>query len=265
MPAQISPLISVMTGAARKAAKGLLRDFGEVEQLQVSRKGPADFVSAADHRVEASLLRELRKARPGFGFLFEEQGAQPGEDPSNVWVIDPLDGTTNFLHGIPHFCISIGLLRAGLPYAGVIYHPISDEMYWAEAGTGAWMNNNRLRVSARRNMEECVFGTGFPYKGRPTMGIAMRQVEPVLKECAGVRRMGAAALDLAYVASGRFDGFWELDLKPWDICAGIVLVREAGGLVTELYNKPDVMTTGSILAANEYLHGPLGNIIRAVT
>jgi myo-inositol-1(or 4)-monophosphatase len=138
-------------------------------------------------------------------------------------------------------------------------------MYWAEAGQGAWVNTNRLRVSARRNMEECVFGTGFPYKGRPTMGLAMRQVEPVLKECAGIRRMGAAALDLAYVAAGRFDGFWELDLKPWDICAGIVLVREAGGLVTELYGNQDVMTSGNILAANEHMHGPLGAIIRPVT
>ena len=265
MPALRSPLITVMTNAARKAAKGLLRDFGEVEQLQVSKKGPSDFVSAADHRVESVLLRELRKARPDYGFLFEEQGAQAGADPSNLWVIDPLDGTTNFLHGIPHFCISIALVRDGVPFAGVVYHPISDEMYTAEAGAGAFVNDHRLRVSARRNIEEAVFGTGFPYKGRPNMGLAMRQVEPVLKECAGVRRMGAAALDLAYVAAGRFDGFWELDLKPWDIAAGIVLVREAGGLVTELYGGPDLLASGNILAANDHLHRPLGDIIRAVT
>jgi myo-inositol-1(or 4)-monophosphatase len=264
VPATPSPLINVMTAAARKAARGLLRDFGEVEQLQVSKKGPSDFVSAADHRVESVLLRELRKARPDFGFLFEEQGAQAGADKGNVWVIDPLDGTTNFLHGIPHFAISIGLVRDGLPFAGVVYHPIVDEMYWAEKGSGAFVNEHRLRVSARRNMEEAVFGTGFPYKGRPTLERAMRQVEPVLRECAGVRRMGAAALDLAYVAAGRFDGFWELDLKPWDIAAGIVLVREAGGLVTELYGAADIMATGNILAANDHLHAPLGAIIRPI-
>jgi myo-inositol-1(or 4)-monophosphatase len=259
-----SPLINVMEAAARKAARGLLRDFGEVEHLQVSKKGPSDFVSAADHRVEGVLLRELKKARPAFGFLFEEQGARVGMDRSNTWVIDPLDGTTNFLHSIPHFAISIGLVRDGVPFAGVIYNPVVEEMYWAEAGSGAWLNERRLRVSARRNMEEAVFATGFPYKGRPTLGLAMRQVEPVLRECAGVRRFGAASLDLAYVAAGRYDGFWELDLKPWDIAAGIVLVREAGGYVSEIYEKGDVMATGNILAANDQLHVPLGTIIRAV-
>jgi len=262
--AQQSPLINVMTAAARKAARGLLRDFGEVEQLQVSKKGPSDFVSAADHRVESVLLRELGKARPEFGFLFEEQGARSGSDVANKWVIDPLDGTTNFLHGIPHFAISIGLVRGGVPFAGVVYHPIADEMYWAESGAGAFVNEHRLRVSARKNMEEAVFATGFPFKGRPTLGLAMRQVEPVLRECAGVRRFGSAALDLAYVAAGRFDGFWELALNPWDIAAGIVLVREAGGFVSELYGEGDVMATGNILAANYHLHAPLGAIIRAV-
>jgi len=254
-----------MTAAARKAARGLLRDFGEVEQLQVSKKGPADFVSAADHRVEGVLLKELAKARPGFGFLFEEQGARPGSDPANTWVIDPLDGTTNFLHGIPHFAISIGLVRDGVPFAGVVFDPIADEMFWAETGSGAWVNERRLRVSARGNMAEAVFGTGFPYKGLPTLGLAMRQVEPVLRQCAGVRRMGAASLDLAYVAAGRFDGFWELGLHPWDIAAGIVLVREAGGFVHEIYGKQDVMVTGNILAANDRLLEPLGDTIRAVT
>jgi myo-inositol-1(or 4)-monophosphatase len=264
-PARRSPLINVMDAAARKAAKGLLRDFGEVEQLQVSRKGPADFVSAADHRVEGVLLRELSKARPEFGFLFEEQGARPGKDPANTWVIDPLDGTTNFLHSIPHFAISIGLVRDGVPFAGVIYNPIYDEMYWAESGSGAWLNDRRLRVSARRHMEDAVFATGFPYKGRPTMALAMRQVEPVLRECAGVRRFGAASLDLAWVAAGRYDGFWELDLKAWDIAAGIVLVREAGGYASEIYGAKDVLATGNILAANDSLHAPLGDIIRAVS
>ncbi|NQV46500.1 MAG: inositol monophosphatase [Rhodospirillaceae bacterium] len=257
-----SALLNVMVAAAQKAARKLVRDFGEVENLQVSRKGPADFVSAADKTAEQTLYRELAKARPGYSFLMEESGAIEGKDSSNCWVIDPLDGTTNFLHGLPHFAISIALERDGEPFAGVIYEPVHDEMFWAEKGQGAFLNGNRLRVSGRANMDEALFATGIPFKGARDHPQFLSQLEAVMAVSAGVRRFGSAALDLAYIAAGRFDGFWETGLSPWDLGAGIVIVREAGGFVSEINGGPKMMESGSILAANDKLHGALGKILR---
>lgn len=259
-----SPLLNVMIAAAQKAARGLVRDFGEVEHLQVSRKGPADFVSAADRKAEAVLAAELTKARPRFGLLMEEGTSVVGADTSNRWIVDPLDGTTNFLHGIPHFAISIALERDGEPVAGVVYEPIYDQMFWAEKGTGAHLNGRRLRVSARRDPADSIFATGIPFKGARDHELFLRQLEAVMAVSAGVRRFGSAALDLAYVAAGRYDGFWETGLNPWDIAAGIVLVREAGGFVSEIDGGPNMLTSGSLLAANNELHGPLGDILRRV-
>jgi myo-inositol-1(or 4)-monophosphatase len=259
-----SPLVNVMVNAAYKAAKGLIRDFGEVEHLQVSKKGPADFVSQADLRAEQILKRELSKARPDYGLLMEEDGGTTGKDVSNRWVVDPLDGTVNFLHGIPHFAISIGVERDGEPHAGVVYNPVTDELYWAEKGQGAHLNERRLRVSARRKMEEALIGTGAPFLGHGDHPRFLRQAEAVIARTAGIRRFGAAALDLAYVASGRLDGFWEEPLNPWDICAGIVLVREAGGYVSEIGGGAAMMASGSVLAANDQLHRPLGDLLRSV-
>ena len=260
-----SAAINVMTGAARKAARGLLRDFGEVEQLQVSKKGPGDFVSAADHRVEKVLRQELKKARPEYSFLMEESGEIIGDDPTNVWIIDPLDGTTNFLHGIPHFAISIGLVRDGEPIAGVIYQPLTDEMFWAEKGNGSWVNERRLRVSARRKLDEAVIGTGAPFLDHGNHGQFIKEVELVMKNTAGIRRFGAASLDLAYVAAGRFDAFWENSLKPWDIAAGIIMVREAGGYVSEIDGGLNMLGSGNVLAANDHLHRPLGLLLRSIS
>lgn len=257
-----SPLLNVMVVAAQKAARKLIRDFGEVEHLQVSKKGPADFVSAADRTAEKVVHAELSRARPNYGFLMEEKGTIAGSDTSNRWIVDPLDGTTNFLHGIPHFAISIALERDGEPFAGVIYEPIHDEMFWAEKGAGAYLNGSRLRVSARRAMDEALFATGIPFRGERDHRLFLRQLEAVMAIVAGVRRTGSAALDLAYVAAGRYDGFWETGLYPWDVAAGIVLVREAGGFVSEVEGGSGMIASGSILAANDRLHAPLGELLR---
>ena len=256
-----SPLLNVMTAAALKAAKGLIRDFGELEQLQVSKKGPADFVSRADHRSESVLRGELMKARPTYGLLMEESGFHAGSDTSNRWVVDPLDGTTNFLHGIPHFSISIALERDGEPYAGVIYSPIPDEMFVAERGSGAFLNGRRLRVSGRRNVEDALFATGIPFMGLANHDLFVRQLEAVMAVSTGVRRFGSAALDLAWVAAGRYDGYWENGLNPWDIAAGIVLVREAGGFVTDLAGGRKMFTGGGVLASNTALHESLIGLV----
>ncbi len=246
-----------MMNAARKAARGLVRDFGEVEQLQVSLKGPADFVSSADIKTEKLLRQELAKARPGFGFLMEEGGEVAGTDGSHRWIIDPIDGTTNFLHGIPHFAISIGLERDGEMVAGVVYEPIHDEMFHAEKGAGAFLNERRLRVSARRKMEEAVFATGIPFKGRPGHREFLAAAAVVMDNAAGIRRFGSASLDLAYVAAGRYEGYWESGIQPWDMAAGIVLVREAGGWVTDLDGGGEMMARGEVVAGNGHLHQPL--------
>jgi len=258
-----SALLNVMMGAARKAARSLLRDFGEVENLQVSRKGPSDFVSSADLKVEKTLRQELKKARPGYGFLLEEEGEIGGEDKSHRWIIDPIDGTTNFLHGIPNFGISIALERDGELIAGVVYQPLGDEMYHAEKGAGAFLNERRLRVSARRKMEDAVLATGIPFHGRDGHESFLRELGAVMKNVAGVRRFGSAALDLAYVAAGRCDAYWECGIKPWDIAAGIVLVREAGGYVTDYQGGNRMFENGQIIAGNDHLHVPLLRLLRA--
>ena len=259
-----SPVINVMVAAARKAARGLIRDFGEVEQLQVSIKGPADFVSAADLKSDRTLKAELSRARPGYGLLFEESGTLEGSDKRHRWIVDPLDGTTNFLHGIPHFAISIGLERDGEIVAGVVYEPTRDELYWAEKGAGAYLNDRRLRVSARRQISEAVIATGLRPSDRekPAIGAIF---STVTANAAGVRRFGAAALDLAYVAAGRLEAFWEFGLSPWDIAAGMILVREAGGYVSDLSGGYSMMTSGDVLAANDHLHLPLAALIREAT
>lgn len=249
-----SALVTVMISAARKAAKGLRRDFGEVEALAVSKKGASDFVSAADLKAEQAIFEELSRARPRYGFVMEEKGEVEGSDNSNRWIVDPLDGTTNFLHGLPHFAISIGLERDRQPYAGVIYNPATDELYWAEKGEGAFCNERRLRVSGRGDLESALFATGLPYKGREGRELALAETDRVLSETAGVRRFGAAALDLCYVAAGRYDAYWERGLNNWDVCAGIVLVREAGGIVTEIDGGTRPALTGSVLAANTVIY-----------
>ena len=256
-----SGLIRVMIDAARKAARGLARDFGEAAQLQVSRKSIADFVSTADLKAEKTLYEELSRARPKFGFIMEEQGEIEGADNSNRWILDPLDGTTNFLHGLPHYAISIGLERDRQPYAGVIYNPASDELYWAEKGQGAWLNNTRLRVSGRTDLTEALFATGIPFVGRGDHAQFLKEAQAVMGATAGIRRFGAASLDLAFTAAGRFDGFWERGLASWDVCAGIVLVREAGGFVTEIEGGSDPLNAGSILAVNDPLQEPLRRLL----
>lgn len=256
-----SPLLNVMTAAAHKAARGLVRDLGELEHLQVSKKGPVDYVSKADHRAESILRGELTRARPTFGLLMEESGAVTGSDTSNRWIVDPLDGTTNFLHGIPHFSISIALERDGEPFAGVIYSPVYDEMYAAEKGAGAYLNGRRLRVSGRKVMDEALFATGIPFRGIPDHELFLGQLQAVMKVSAGVRRFGSSALDLAYVAAGRYDGYWENGLNPWDVAAGIVLVREAGGFVTDLAGGRRMLHGGGILAANSALHPELQRLL----
>ena len=257
-----SPVINVMANAALKAARGLIRDFGEVEQLQVSIKGPGEFVSTADLKAERTLKNELTRARPGYGLLFEESGESAGSDPHHRWIVDPLDGTTNFLHGIPHFAISIGLERDGEIVAGIVYEPTRNEMFWAEKGAGAYLNNRRIRVSARRQLGEALIGTGIPFYGRGDHPRYIATLAAVMGATSGVRRLGAAALDLAYVAAGRYDGFWETGLLPWDLAAGLLLVREAGGFVSDLAGGQTMMQSGDVLAANDRLHLPLAALIR---
>lgn len=261
MPA--SALMNVMLGAARKAGRSLARDFGEVEQLQVSLKGPANFVSAADTRAEEILHRELSRARPGYGLLFEERGEIEGADRTHRFIVDPLDGTTNFLHGIPHFAISIGLERDGELVAGLIYNPANNECFTAERGKGAFLNDRRIRVSARTELADCILATGIPHRGRPDHDGFLRELGAVMGTTAGVRRMGAAALDLAYVAAGRFDGFWERNLRAWDLAAGIVILREAGGFISDAGGKDRVLETGNVVAGNEAIHRALLKQLKA--
>ena len=258
-----SATLNVMTAAARKAARPLLRDFGELENLQISKKGPADFVTHADSRTERILIEELSKARPGYGFLAEETGAQEGKDRSHRFVIDPIDGTTNFMHGVPHFAISIGLEREGQLVAGLIFNPVSDDLFFAEKGHGAFLNNKRLRVAGRKEMAPSLFATGLPFLGREGHERALAETGRVLAISSGIRRLGAASLDMAYVAAGRFDGFWERGLKFWDVAAGIVLVREAGGMVSDLNGRTEKLDGGTILCANEYLQPQLLKLLQA--
>ena len=256
-----SALWTVMTAAAQKAARGLKRDFGEVEQLQVSRKGPSDFVSTADVKAEKVLRQELLKARPRFGFLLEDGGEIKGEDGHHRWIIDPIDGTTNFLHGIPHFAISIGLEMDGEIIAGLVFNPIVDEMYYAEKGKGAFLNDRRLRVSARDSLADALLATGIPFRGRPGHAPFLAELERVMPQVAGVRRAGTASLDLAYVAAGRYDGYWEKGLQPWDVAAGILLVREAGGFVSDFDGTKEDLAKGHLVAANAKLHKPILDLL----
>ncbi|MEJ0026920.1 MAG: inositol monophosphatase family protein [Rhizomicrobium sp.] len=258
----LSPALNVMVAAARKVGRGLIRDFGEIENLQVSMKGPADFVSTADKRTETKLIEELTKARPGYCFLTEETGVIDGPDKSHRFIIDPIDGTTNFLHGIPHFAISVGLERDGALVSGVIFNPVTDEMYVAEKGHGAYLNDKRLRVAARKKLNEVILATGIPFLGRPGHETFEHELAAVMAVTAGVRRFGAASLDLAYVAAGRFDGYWERGINAWDVAAGILLVKEAGGVVTDLAGGPDALNGGQILASNEYLHAPVLKLLK---
>jgi myo-inositol-1(or 4)-monophosphatase len=260
-----SPLMTVMLDAVMKASRMLKRDFGEVENLQVSRKGPGDFVSAADRKAEQTLREALAKARPGYGFKLEEAGIVEGSDKSHTWHIDPLDGTTNFLHGIPHFAISVGLEREGQIVAGVIYDPIKDELYVAEKGQGAFMNNRRLRVSARTEMIDSLIACGIPFIGRGNHPLFLKELASVMAVTSGVRRMGSAALDLAYVASGRYDGYWERNLNSYDIAAGLIMVREAGGYVSDADGGTDMLTKGTVVCGNETAQRELLKLVRAAS
>lgn len=254
-------IINVMAAAALKAARGLVRDFGEVEQLQVSRKGPADFVSEADRRADRILKAELRKGRPAYALLMEESGAEAGEPDAPCWIVDPLDGTTNFLHGLPHWAISIAVEEKGEITAGLIYDPVKDEMFWAAKGSGAYLNDRRLRVSGRKDLTDCLVATGIPFAGHGDHASFSAILAAVMPQVAGVRRYGSSALDLAYVAAGRFDGYWEEGLSPWDLAAGILLVREAGGLVTDLRGGAKMLDKGEVVAGNGGIHARLHKMV----
>ena len=259
MPA--SALMNVMVAAVRKAGRSLARDYGEVANLQVSVKGPANFVSAADHRAEDILFAELSRVRQAYGFLMEERGEVAGADKTHRWIVDPLDGTTNFLHSMPLFAISVALERDGEIVAGVVYNPASDELYTAEKGKGAFLNDRRLRVSARRSLSDGVVALGIPPRGRPGHGAFLDECERLMRETAGVRSTGAAALDLAWTAAGRFDAFAERGLQPWDIAAGLLLVREAGGAVSDMDGGQRMLDTGGIVAGNPYTQKQLLAIV----
>jgi myo-inositol-1(or 4)-monophosphatase len=259
----LSPALNVMMAAARKAGRALIRDFGELENLQISKKGPADFVSSADQRTEKLLVDELTKARPGYGFLLEERGAIEGPDKTHRFIIDPIDGTTNFLHGIPQFAISIALEREGVLASALVFNPVTHEMFVAERGHGAYLNDKRLRVAARKNLPECLIASGAPFMGKEGHDQFFGELRAVLDNTAGMRRFGAASLDLAWVAAGKFDGFWERKLQPWDVAAGTLLVREAGGVVTDLVGRDRMLETGDILATNDSLHRPLLDLLHA--
>ena len=257
-----SPLMTVMVDAVMKAAKGLRRDFGEVENLQVSRKGPADFVTIADQRAEKTLREALEKARPDFGLVMEEGGVIEGRDTAHRWHVDPLDGTLNFMHGLPHYAISVGLERDGVPVAGVVYDPVKDELFISERGKGAFLNNKRMRVSGREEMLDTIIGTGIPSIAVQDHPGYLAQLAAVMINSAGVRRSGSAALDLAYVASGRYDGYWEKGLKSWDTVAGALMIREAGGFVTTYAGHDKIIGADEIVAGNEAVHRNLLKLLK---
>ena len=257
-----SAVINVMVKAARHAGRSLKRDLGEVEHLQVSMKGPANFVTMADKRAEELLYADLTKSRPGYGFIGEEGGTREGADKSHTWIVDPLDGTTNFLHGIPQFAISIGLQREGTIIAGVIYNPANEELYIAERGKGAFLNDQRLRVAGRRKLNECVIGCGLPHIGRGDHDQSRREMTAIQDKVAGLRRFGAASLDMAFIAAGRLDGYWERNLQPWDVAAGQIMIREAGGVVSGFEGDDDPLKTGHVICGNEFVHAELVKILK---
>ena len=259
---QGSANLNIMIKAARKAGRSLVKDFGEVENLQVSAKGPGDFVSRADIAAEKIVRDELMGARPNYGWVAEESAAEEGADPTRRWIVDPLDGTTNFLHGLPHWGVSIALEHKGEIVLAVVFDPVKDELFMAEKGQGAWMNNQRLRVSDRARMIECIFATGLPFGGRGELPQTLQELARLLPATAGVRRWGAAALDLAYVAAGRYDGFWGRGLNAWGIAAGVLLVREAGGFVEALEPGTSVIDTGALIVANADIFDSFASVIR---
>jgi myo-inositol-1(or 4)-monophosphatase len=258
-----SALLNVMVQAGLKAGRTLKRDFGEVERLQVSVKGPGNFVCAADHRAEEILRQELGRARPGYGFLGEEGGRTEGTDKTHTWIVDPLDGTTNFLHGIPQFSIAIALQRDDTIVAGIVYNPVLDELFTAERGKGAFLNERRLRVAGRTRLSDAVVACGLPHHGRGGLAEFRQEFAAVQENVAGLRRFGSAALDLAYVAAGRFDAYWERNLSPWDMAAGLILVREAGGFATDLEGADAMLTKGGIIAGNDAMHRQLLGLLAA--
>ena len=245
-----SSLIQVMVASIRKACKGIARDFGEVTELQVSKKGPGDFVTAADKRVEAVLFEELLRVRPGYGFLGEEQGEVIGTDKTHRWIVDPIDGTTNFMHSIPHFACTVALERDGEIVAGVTYNPILNDLYWAEKGKGTYHNDRRLRVSQRKTLDDALIGTGAPFIGKPGHAQFLKELHQIMQRTVGIRRNGACSLDLAYVAAGQLDGFWERGLKPWDMAAGLLFITEAGGKVASLDSEDSPLKTGDLICGN---------------
>ena len=261
---QGSANLNLMLKAARRAGKSLVKDFREVENLQVSTKGPGDFVSKADREAERMIKEDLMGARPTYGWLGEESAPEDGADPTRRWIVDPLDGTTNFLHGMPHWAVSIALEHKGEIVSAVVFDAAKDEMFWAEKGAGAWMNERRLRVSGRRQMHEAVFATGVPFGAKKTLPAMLADLARLMPACAGVRRWGAASLDLAYVAAGRYDGYWERELQAWDIAAGILLVKEAGGMVQAVREGDDILEKGAVLCANDPLFAQFSKIIRNV-
>ena len=250
-------LLNVMVQAALKAGRGLARDFGEVENLQVSLKGPGNFVSAADHRADETLIAELKKARPAWSVLTEESGEITGTDKNHRFIVDPLDGTTNFLHAIPLFAVSLALERDAQLVAGVIYNPVLNELYVGERGGGAYLNDRRLRVASRRALSDAIIASGAPAIGRPGHALYAGEVAGLMDKTAGMRRSGSAALDLAWVAAGRYDGYWQRGLSPWDMAAGVVIVREAGGLVSDADGGGEMLASGAVVAGNERIHAAL--------
>ncbi|MBV6658802.1 MAG: inositol monophosphatase, partial [Devosiaceae bacterium] len=259
-----SAILTVMERAARKAGRGLARDFGEVERLQVSTKGPGDFVSDADRRAEERIYETLKEARPDWGFLGEEGGTIEGSDKQHRWIVDPLDGTTNFLHSFPYFAVSIGLERDGEMVAALVYNPITDELFSAEKGRGAYLNDTRLRVANRRRLADAILVNGFPHLGRGDHALWLREAATLMRKVAGMRRMGSASLDLSWVAAGRIDGHWEADLSPWDMAAGLLMVREAGGIVRDTHGGDAIFETGSVVAGNDLIVGQLLKVLKEV-
>src|SRR5579885_618348 len=257
-----SALLNVMIKAAYRAGRSLKRDLGEVENLQVSLKGPRNFVTAADRRAEEIVRAELAKARPDYGFLGEEGGARAGTDKSHRWIVDPLDGTTNFLHGIPHFAVSIALERDGAIVAALTFNPANDELFVAERGKGAFLNDRRIRVAARQRTADAVVACGLPHYGRGNLALARHEIAAAQRHFAGLRRYGAATLDLAWVAAGRLDAYWERDLSAWDMAAGALLVREAGGFVSDLDGGDAFLAKGHVAAGNETMHRELLKLLK---
>jgi myo-inositol-1(or 4)-monophosphatase len=257
-----SATLNVMIKAAHRAGRSLKRDLGEIENLQVSLKGPRNFVTAADRRAEEIVRGELAKARPDYGFLGEEGGAREGADKTHRWIVDPLDGTTNFLHGIPHFAVAIALERAGTIVTGLVYNPANEELFVAERGKGAFLNDKRIRVAARQKLAEAVVACGLPHYGRGDLKLARSEIAAAQQHFAGLRRYGAAALDLAWIAAGRLDAYWERDLSPWDLAAGSILVREAGGFVSDLDGGSDIFAKRQVVAGNDTMHRELLRLLK---